>query len=82
MQNIRLISHVNAQGMLHIQLPNELANQDVEITLNLISRDLTKGQQLLEEINRSLEEVEIIQEEQPYLKKMQKLHSNLLGEKW
>lgn len=70
MYSFQSISHVNAQGMLQIQLPNELANQDVEITLNLISHDLTKGQKLLEEINLSLEKVEITQEEQLYLKKM------------
>ncbi len=70
MYSFQLISHVNAQGMLQIQLPNELANQDVEITLNLISRDLTQGQKLLEEINLSLEKVEITPEEQLYFKKM------------
>jgi hypothetical protein len=39
MQSIQLVSHVNAQGILHIQLPFELANQEVEITLNPVFKD-------------------------------------------
>lgn len=42
MQSIQLISHVNTQGILHIQLPFELANQEVEIILNPTSSNLIK----------------------------------------
>jgi hypothetical protein len=53
MQSFQLASHVNEQGILQIQLPPNLANQDIDIVLMIqpiVSKQTSSNPALLKEL--------------------------------
>ena len=53
MQSFQLASHVNEQGILQIQLPPNLADQDVDIVLTIqpkVSKQVSSNPALLKEL--------------------------------